>query len=113
MLPRLLVAAALSAALSPRASAQATVPPEYVQPAKGHCIACHQLPEGVGPATRADLGPKLEGARMRALGRERIRQAIEDPTRANPETVMPPFAKHRILSAEEIGRLVDFLHALP
>lgn len=108
-----LVAATLAACLPLAAPAQVPAPAEYVERAKGHCIACHQLPEGVGPATRADLGPKLEGARMRELGRERIRQAIEDPTRANPASVMPPFAKHRILTAEEIGRLVEFLHALP
>jgi L-cysteine S-thiosulfotransferase len=80
---------------------------------KGRCIACHQLPEGVGAATRADVGPKLDGARMRELGRERIRQAIEDPMRANPGTVMPPYGRHRILSPDEITRLTDFLHALP
>jgi L-cysteine S-thiosulfotransferase len=80
---------------------------------KGHCIACHQLPEGAGPATRADLGPKLEGARMRSLGREKLREVIADPMRANPQTVMPPYGRHRILEAAEIERLAEFLHALP
>ena len=36
-----------------------------------------------------------------------------DPTRANPDTVMPPFGRHQILDAAEIERLVEFLHALP
>lgn len=85
----------------------------FVQRDKGRCIACHQLPEGVGPISRSDLGPLLEGARMRALGKAGIRQAIVDPTAANPETVMPPFGRHRILDAAEVERLVDFLHALP
>lgn len=85
----------------------------YTRADKGRCIACHQLPQGAGPATLADLGPRLEGARMRELGRERIRQAIEDPLRANPDTVMPPYGRHRILEAGEIARLVEFLHALP
>jgi sulfur-oxidizing protein SoxX len=84
-----------------------------VQRDKGHCLACHQVPEGAGPATRADLGPKLEGSRMRSLGRERLREIIEDPTRANPDTVMPPFGRHRILDAAEINRIVEYLHALP
>ena len=38
---------------------------------------------------------------------------IEDPGRANPDTVMPPFGRHRILEPAEIGRIVEYLHALP
>ena len=97
------------------AGAQAQVPARelFTRADKGHCIACHQLPEGAGPATRADLGPRLEGARMRALGKAALREAIVDPTRANPDTVMPPFGRHRLLDAAEIERLVEFLHALP
>ena len=80
---------------------------------KGHCIACHQLPAGAGPATRSDLGPALAGERMRALGKAQVRAIISDPTRANPATVMPPYGRHRILDEREIGVLTDFLHALP
>ena len=85
----------------------------FVQRDKGHCIACHQLPEGAGPPARADLGPRLEGARMRALGRARLREIIEDPMKANPQTLMPPYGRHRLLERAEIERLVEFLHALP
>ena len=110
----LLLPLAAAALAVPPARAQALpVPAEFVRADKGHCIACHQLPEGSGPRTRADLGPALAGERMRALGRERLRAVIEDPTRANPETVMPPYGKHRILDAAEIRRLVEYLHALP
>lgn len=80
---------------------------------KGHCIACHQLPAGAGPATRSDLGPALGGARMRQLGKPALRELIGDPTRANPATVMPPYGRHSILDEREIARLVDYLHALP
>jgi sulfur-oxidizing protein SoxX len=50
---------------------------------------------------------------MRELGKPALRQSIADPTRANPDTVMPPFGRHRLLDAAEIDRLVEFLHALP
>ena len=80
---------------------------------KGQCIACHQLPEGQLPATRADIGPRLEGSRMRELGRAKLREIIEDPTRDNPRTPMPPYGRHRILEPAEIQSLVEFLHALP
>jgi sulfur-oxidizing protein SoxX len=102
------------AVLAMPCAAQGTAPPDaFVNPEKGNCIACHQLPAGYGPATRADLGPALTGARMRELGRSRIQQAIDDPTRSNPDTVMPPFGRHRILDRAEIDRLVEYLHALP
>jgi L-cysteine S-thiosulfotransferase len=85
----------------------------FTSPAKGHCIACHQVPEGAGPATRSDLGPRLEGRRMRELGKARLRTLLVDPLAANPNTVMPPFGRHRILSPAEIDRVVDYLDALP
>ena len=85
----------------------------FVRADKGHCIACHQLPQGVGPATRSDVGPRLEGARMRELGRPGIRELIVDPMRSNPDTIMPPFGRHHILDEREIDRLTEFLHALP
>jgi len=112
---RRLAAAALAVALAHAAHAErpASAMELFVQRDKGHCVACHQLPAGVGPISRSDLGPVLEGARMRALGKAGIRQAIADPTQANPDTVMPPFAKHHILDAAEIDRLVEFLNALP
>ena len=50
---------------------------------------------------------------MRALGKAGIRAVIADPMSANPQTVMPPFGRHRLLDAAEIDRLVDYLHALP
>ena len=97
----------------PAAAQRSTELELFVRRDKGHCIACHQLPAGVGPQTRADLGPALAGARMRALGREKLRALLVDPTAENPQTVMPPYGRHRLLDAAEIDRLVAFLHALP
>lgn len=107
----ILAALALGAAL--QVVAQPTAPDVFVRADKGHCIACHQLPEGTDAATRADLGPRLEGARMRSLGKAALRSLIADPMSTNPETVMPPFGRHRILKPAEIDQLVEFLHALP
>ena len=104
---------ALACGIAPSTQAQVPARDLFVRADKGHCGACHQLPEGAAPATRASVGPRLEGNRMRALGKPALRQAIVDPTVANPETLMPPFGRHRILDAAEIDRLVEFLHALP
>jgi sulfur-oxidizing protein SoxX len=85
----------------------------FVRPDKGHCIACHQVPEGAGPQTRSNLGPRLEGGRMRELGRAALREIIQDPTRANADTVMTPYGRHRVLDGAEIDRVVEYLYALP
>ena len=113
-MPRSAVAAAFAAcAIAAPALAQNSALDLFTRRDKGHCIACHQLPPGSGPETRADLGPKLEGTRMRALGKRGLREAISDPTAANPDTVMPPYGRHHVLEPAEIERLVEFLHALP
>jgi sulfur-oxidizing protein SoxX len=85
----------------------------FTRPDKGYCIACHQLPAGAGPEVRNDVGPRLEGSRMRSLGKDRLRQIIDDASKANPDSIMPPFGRHRILDAREIASLAEFLHALP
>jgi sulfur-oxidizing protein SoxX len=108
-----IMAAALAVAALPTAAQGVAPPPAFLQRDKGHCLACHQVPEGAGPASRADLGPRLQGARMRELGRARLRDLIVDPTQANPNTVMPPYGRHRILEPAEIDRVVEYLHALP
>jgi L-cysteine S-thiosulfotransferase len=103
-----------AAAFAPAALAQAAPGLEiFVRPDKGHCIACHQVPPGAGPETKSNLGPRLEGSRMRQLGRAALRELIHDPTRANASTVMTPYGRHRVLDAAEIDRVVDYLHALP
>ena len=112
-LTRAALAAATAATSLSCAAQTAAVADLFVRPEKGYCVACHQVPPSSGPKTRSDLGPLLEGKRMRALGKDGIRAAIVDPMRANPDTVMPPFGRHRVLEAAEIERLVDYVHALP
>ena len=85
----------------------------FIRADKGNCIACHQVPEGAGPAVRADVGPRLDAARLKGYGRERLRNLLDDPMRVNPDTVMPPYGRHRLLDAREIERVIDYLHALP
>ena len=108
-----LVLAAAAAALPAAAAPAPTGAELFARPDKGYCIACHQVPKGAGPATRSDLGPALEGRRMRELGRAALRAILVDPMGANPDTVMPPYGRHRILDDAEIDRVVDYLDALP
>lgn len=109
---RLLAAASAVAA----AGALAQVPDGralFVRPDKGNCLACHRLPEGAGPATKSDIGPPLDGARLRGWDAARLRALLEDPARMDPDSLKPPYGRHRILEAGEIDRIVEFLRALP
>ena len=107
------VAASLAVAAFAAPAQQPAGSELFARSDKGNCIACHQVPAGAGPATRADLGPRLEGSRMRRLGAERLRALVADPMQSNPDTLMPPYGRHRILETGEIQRVVDYLRELP
>ena len=108
-------AAILAAALSIAASASAqgpAIPDAFSRPDKGHCLACHSLPAAMA-RPGGDVGPALTGARMRELGPAGLRAILDDPMRANGNTLMPPYGRHRILDAAEMDAIVRFLQALP
>ncbi len=109
----LAAAAALASAAAWAQSPSASGRDIFLRADKGNCIACHQVPEGAGPAVRANMGPRLDAARLKGWDRARLRALLDDPMRANPDTVMPPYGRHRLLDASEIERVIDYLHALP
>jgi L-cysteine S-thiosulfotransferase len=114
MRPRLAIVAAMGLAFAPAVLAQKDPGLElFIRPDKGYCIACHQVPAQAGPATRSNVGPALTGARMRQLGPAALHELLRDPTRANPDTIMPPFGKHELLDDREIDRIAEYLLALP
>jgi len=76
---------------------------------KGNCLACHKIPGGELPG---NLGPSLVGIADRIPDEDRIRAQIQDPEKFNQTTSMPPFGKHKILSQEEIDKVVAYLMTL-
>jgi sulfur-oxidizing protein SoxX len=107
----LAVAAAVSAGA---ASGAATTGRQiFLQRDLGNCIACHQVSDAASPAVRANVGPRLDAVRLKGWNRDRLRGLLADPTRDYPDTVMPPYGRHRLLDAGEIERVIDYLHALP
>ena len=76
---------------------------------KGNCLACHAIADGELPGT---IGPPLIYMQQRFPDRAALQQQIWDPTVRNPDTVMPPFGKHGILTREEIDLIVDYLLTL-
>jgi len=77
---------------------------------KGNCLACHAMPSDANAVTSATIGPPLVAMRARFPDRETLRRQVWDAGLINPDTVMPPFGKHQILTTEEIELIVDYLY---
>jgi len=76
---------------------------------KGNCLACHMIEGGSLPG---NIGPPLVAMKARFPNKADLRAQIWDPTVANPNTIMPPFGKHRILSEKEIDLVTEFIYSL-
>ncbi len=90
---------------------------------RGHCLLCHrigQLDEGF----QGTIGPELSSVGSR-LGPQELRERIVDPTRLNPDTVMPAyyrveglrqvakeFRDRPVLTAQEVEDVVAYLSTL-
>jgi sulfur-oxidizing protein SoxX len=77
--------------------------------AKGNCMGCHQF---AGVPSYGNIATKLENMAARYPDKTKLRAQIDDASKANPNTVMPPFGRHQILSAEEIDKVVAFVLSL-
>src|SRR4051812_23191835 len=77
---------------------------------KGNCLACHQIPDDKSAVSQANIGPPLVHMRERFPDRSAVRAQIWDATARNPQTVMPPFGKHRVLTEAEIDAIVDYIY---
>jgi len=76
---------------------------------KGNCLACHLI---AGGDQNGNIAPPLVAMKARFPDKAVLRAQIEDPLAKNPDSMMPPFKSHGILSDKEIGLIVDFVYAL-
>ena len=76
---------------------------------KGNCLTCHVIKGGEFPGT---IGPELVDIKSKYPNRDDLVAILFDETRRNPQTVMPPFGRNRILTETEINAIVDFLQTL-
>jgi len=76
---------------------------------KGNCLACHAMDDGTLPG---NIAPPLVSMNLRYPDKAKLRAQIWDATVANPNTIMPPFGRHRIVTEEEIDQIVEYVYTL-
>jgi L-cysteine S-thiosulfotransferase len=76
---------------------------------KGNCLTCHVMRGGDLPGT---IGPELKDIKAKYPDRSELVAILVDETKRNPQTMMPPFGRNRILTEQEINAIVDFLQTL-
>ena len=76
---------------------------------KGNCLACHAIQ---GAEMPGNLGPPLLQMKLRYPKRKVLHDQIWDATKKNPQSIMPPFGKHGILTDEEVNLVVDYMYSL-
>jgi len=76
---------------------------------KGNCLTCHEIKGGDLPGS---IGPPLKDIKSKYPDRNELVAIVADETKRNPQTVMPPFGRNRILTEQEINAVVDFLQTL-
>jgi sulfur-oxidizing protein SoxX len=97
---------------SNRASAQSAVSDGQklaFDRSKGNCLTCHEIKGGDLPGT---IGPPLTDIKSKYPNRNDLVAIVSDESKRNPQTVMPPFGRNRILTEQEINAVVDFLQTL-
>ena len=76
---------------------------------KGNCFACHAY-EGADLA--GNIGPPLVAMKARFPDKQKLMEQIGDPTKANPNSIMPPFGKHGVLSKKELEAVTEWAYTL-
>jgi sulfur-oxidizing protein SoxX len=76
---------------------------------KGNCLACHHIDGGQAGGT---IGPPLIAMSVRFPDKEKLRAQVWDATIANPDSAMPPFGSHQIISDAELDKVVEFIWSL-
>lgn len=76
---------------------------------KGNCLSCHMVQ---GADLPGNIGPPLVAMQARFPDKARLRAQIWDATTTNPNSMMPPFGRHKVLSEDEIDKVVEYIYTL-
>ncbi len=75
----------------------------------GNCLACHAIAGGSLPG---DIGPPLIAMKARFPDKAKLRAQIWDATAKNPNSIMPPFGRHDMLTDKQIDKITDYIYSL-
>lgn len=75
----------------------------------GNCYSCHKI---IGAELAGNAGPPLVQMKNRYQNRAVLRAQIADPRIRNPNTIMPPYGAHSILTGQQLDQLVDYVQSL-
>lgn len=76
---------------------------------KGNCLACHMIPGAEQPG---NIGPPLIAMKARFPDKDALKAQISDPRTKNPNSSMPPFGAHGILTSDELDKITEYIHSL-
>jgi len=79
---------------------------------KGNCLACHAIPGEPKVEAPGNIGPPLVNIKGRYPDRAKLRARIWDETAVNPDSVMPPFGRNKILTEQEVDLVTDYIQGL-
>ncbi len=75
---------------------------------KGNCMGCHLI-QGM---QSGNIAPAMTAMKQRFPEKAKLREQISDATKLNPDSIMPPFGKHNILSGDEIDKITEYVWTL-
>lgn len=76
---------------------------------KGNCLSCHFVQ---GAEMTGTVAPPLISMKLRYPDPAVLRSQIWDATAQNPESAMPPYGRHSILTEEEIDLVLEYVYSL-
>jgi len=79
--------------------------------AKGNCLACHMAGDGAQPG---NIGPALIAMKLRYPDKQKLYNKLwgTDDAPKVPNSMMPEFGAHGILTDDEISKIVDYIYTL-
>ncbi|WP_127470272.1 sulfur oxidation c-type cytochrome SoxX [Thiomicrorhabdus aquaedulcis] len=75
---------------------------------KGNCLACHMVADGAQPG---NIGPAIVAMKLRYPDKQKLYDKIWAQSSV-PNSMMPAFGQHGILTDDEINKIVDYIYTL-
>lgn len=105
--------AAAPAADAKKAAKPLEMDPEILLTSKekghGNCLACHTIPSRPELAA-GNIAPPLIGMKTRFPDIAVLKENIADQKKFNPQTMMPPFGRNKLLTPEQIDVIAQYIY---